>query len=71
MIFATVGSSHMPFERLMLALAKLPADDLTVQHGPAHPPPAARATPFMPFGEVVDTLAAADVVVAHAGEERR
>jgi UDP-N-acetylglucosamine--N-acetylmuramyl-(pentapeptide) pyrophosphoryl-undecaprenol N-acetylglucosamine transferase len=66
-IFATCGSSHLPFERLMQALAVLPADELIVQHGPAQPPPAARAVPFLSYGEVVELIEEADVVVSHAG----
>ena len=61
-IFATCGSSHLPFERLMQALAVLPADELVVQHGPAEPPPAARAVPFLPYSEVVSLIEEADVV---------
>ncbi len=67
MIFATCGSSHLPFERLMQALAVLPPDELVVQHGPAEPPPAARAVPFLPYGEVVALIQEADVVISHAG----
>ena len=67
MIFATCGSSHLPFDRFMRALAAVPADELVVQHGPATPPPAARAIPFLRFAEVVDLIEEADVVISHAG----
>ena len=67
MIFATVGSSHIPFERLMRALDALPAAELVVQHGPAQATAAARATAFMPFDELAELVEAADVVVSHAG----
>lgn len=67
MIFATCGSSHLPFTRMMRALAVLPAAELIVQHGPAEPPPAARAVAFLPYGEVVELVDAADVVISHAG----
>jgi UDP-N-acetylglucosamine--N-acetylmuramyl-(pentapeptide) pyrophosphoryl-undecaprenol N-acetylglucosamine transferase len=66
-IFATCGSSHLPFERLMRALTAVPADELIVQHGPATPPPAARAVPFLPYAEVLKLIEQADVVVSHAG----
>jgi len=66
-IFATCGSSPMPFERMMQALRALRADDLHVQHGPATPPPCARADQFLPFGRMVEMIEEADVVVSHAG----
>lgn len=67
MIFATCGSSHLPFDRLMQALAVLPPDDLVVQHGPAEPPAAARAVPFLPYSEIISLIDEADVVISHAG----
>jgi UDP-N-acetylglucosamine transferase subunit ALG13 len=67
MIFATCGSSIFPFERMMEALAALPADELCVQHGHAQPPPCASAYPFLSFPEVVQKIELADVVVSHAG----
>jgi len=67
MIFATVGSCHLPFERMMRALAVLPADELIVQHGPAEPPPAARAVRFLPFDEIVALIDQAEMVISHAG----
>jgi UDP-N-acetylglucosamine--N-acetylmuramyl-(pentapeptide) pyrophosphoryl-undecaprenol N-acetylglucosamine transferase len=66
-IFATCGSSHLPFERFMRALAVVPADELVVQHGPAEPPPAARSVPFLPFAAVLELIEEADVVISHAG----
>ncbi len=68
MIFATVGSTQIPFERFMRALEALPGDQLLVQHGPVPPPPgAARANAFMQFPEMIESMEAADVVVCHAG----
>ena len=67
MIFATCGSSHFRFDRMMEALAALPPHDLYVQHGPAEPPPHARAVEFLPFEKIVDNIARADVVISHAG----
>jgi UDP-N-acetylglucosamine transferase subunit ALG13 len=66
-IFATCGSSPAPFDRMMKALAALPPEDLHVQHGPATPPPCARADEFVSFGRMVELIESADVVVSHAG----
>jgi UDP-N-acetylglucosamine transferase subunit ALG13 len=49
------------------ALAGLPAGELVVQHGPASPPPARRAMPFVDFGEMSALMEQASVVVCHAG----
>ncbi len=67
MIFATCGSSHLPFDRMMRALAVLPEDELHVQHGPAEPPTCAWATAYLPFAGVVEQIERADVVVTHGG----
>ena len=67
MIFATCGSSHFQFTRMMDALKALPADQLCVQHGPAQPPPCALAHRYLPFEEIVEQIEAADFVVTHAG----
>ena len=67
MIFATCGSSPAPFDRMMQALAALPPEDLHVQHGPATPPPCARADEFLSFGRMVELIESANVVVSHAG----
>lgn len=67
MIFATCGSSPAAFDRMMRALEALPAEELTVQHGPSPAPPCARAYPFLPFGTMVEFMEHADIVVSHAG----
>lgn len=68
MIFATVGSTQIPFERFVRALESLPGERLLVQHGPVDPPPgAARASAFMQFPEMIESMEAAEVVVCHAG----
>ena len=68
MIFATVGSTQIPFERFVRALQSLPGEQLLVQHGPVDPPPgAARTNAFMQFPEMIESMEAADVVVCHAG----
>jgi UDP-N-acetylglucosamine transferase subunit ALG13 len=67
-IFATVGSTQIPFARFMRALESLPGERLLVQHGPVDPPPgAARTNAFMQFPEMIESMEAADVVVCHAG----
>ena len=67
MIFATCGSSHFRFDRMMEALAVLPPHELYVQHGPSEPPRHARAVEFLPFEKIVENIATADVVISHAG----
>lgn len=68
MIFATVGSTQFPFDRMIRALDRLPGEQLSVQHGPVPPPPgAAQAQDFMEFPEVVEQMEAAEVVICHAG----
>jgi UDP-N-acetylglucosamine--N-acetylmuramyl-(pentapeptide) pyrophosphoryl-undecaprenol N-acetylglucosamine transferase len=66
-IFATCGSSHFPFTRMMEALQSLPPERLYVQHGPAEPPPGVQAEAYIPFGGVIEKLEQADIVVSHAG----
>ncbi|HEV7615134.1 MAG TPA: glycosyltransferase [Solirubrobacterales bacterium] len=68
MIFATVGSTQIRFDRFTRALAALPAEQLFVQHGPmAAPAGAAQAVAYMQFPEVVESMERADTVVCHAG----
>jgi UDP-N-acetylglucosamine transferase subunit ALG13 len=67
-IFVTVGSTEIGFPRLIEALAALPGDQLSVQHGPVPPPAhAAEAIAYLSFERVVERMEAADVVVSHAG----
>ena len=69
MIFATVGTHHDGFPRMLRALELLPPDtDLVVQHGNGEAPANARmASPFLPFSEMSANFAAADIVLTHAG----
>lgn len=68
MIFVTVGSTQIPFERLIRALDRLPGGTLSVQHGPVPPPPkAGEKRAFMEFPEIMERMQAADTVVCHAG----
>jgi UDP-N-acetylglucosamine transferase subunit ALG13 len=67
-IFATVGSTQIPFGRFIRALETLPVEQLLVQHGPVEPPAgAARASAFMRFPQMIESMEAADAVVCHAG----
>lgn len=69
MIFATVGTHHQPFSRLLDALDGLPGDEeLIVQYGPGSPPSrAGSSAAFMPFGEILEYVHEARVIVTHAG----
>lgn len=68
MIFATVGTHHDGFPRMLDALETLGDVDLVVQHGYGRSPTNARsAAPFLPFSEMAANFAAADVVITHAG----
>lgn len=69
MIFATVGTHHDGFPRMLRALELLPSDvELVVQHGHGDAPANATvAAPFLPFSEMSANFAAADVVLTHAG----
>jgi UDP-N-acetylglucosamine transferase subunit ALG13 len=69
MIFVTVGTNEAPFDRLLLALAEVGADeDLVVQHGPsAVQPPRASCFASLSYEELADLVRRARVVVSHAG----
>lgn len=68
MIFATVGTHHDGFPRMLDALEALGSVELVVQHGYGRPPTnASSAAPFLSFPEMAKNFAAADVVVTHAG----
>lgn len=69
MIFVTVGTNEAPFDRLLRAVADLPAaEELLVQHGSSSiKPPLATCVDFLPFDEVVDSVRRARTVVTHAG----
>lgn len=67
MIFVTVGSSKIPFDRLLAAVAGI-SPNLVVQSGPsAVSPEGAECVPFMTFPELTAAVERADVVVTHAG----
>jgi UDP-N-acetylglucosamine transferase subunit ALG13 len=68
MILVTVGTSHLPFDRLLQALEPEAGETLVVQHGPSPVRPrAAECIAFMPHDVLLARMEAADAVVAHAG----
>lgn len=67
MIFATVGTHHQPFTRMLSALRSIDPAELVVQYGPGDPPAASVAKPYMPFDEMLHWFGTADRVISHAG----
>jgi UDP-N-acetylglucosamine--N-acetylmuramyl-(pentapeptide) pyrophosphoryl-undecaprenol N-acetylglucosamine transferase len=68
LIFATVGTHHQPFTRMLDALATIADRDLIVQYGPgAAPAGVDRAEAFMPFDEMLGFYRRAEQVITHAG----
>jgi UDP-N-acetylglucosamine transferase subunit ALG13 len=69
MIFATLGTSPIPFDRLLLALDELALDEpLVLQHGASAIRPAgATCLGFMSYDETVGYIRRARAVVAHGG----
>ncbi len=69
MIFVTVGTNEAPFDRLLEAVAQLPAgEELVVQHGASSVRvPGAELVDFLPFEQIVQHIRRARAVVTHAG----
>lgn len=69
MIFVTVGTYEVPFDRLLGAVANLPGNEqLVVQHGPSLiRPEAAVCDAYLPFDDVMTRMREARVVITHAG----
>ncbi len=69
MIFATVGTNHARFGRMLEALAAWPGtEELVVQHGPvAVERPGAVLKPYLSFDEMVSYIEESRLVVTHAG----
>jgi UDP-N-acetylglucosamine transferase subunit ALG13 len=69
MIFVTVGSSRIPFDRLLRAVDAAGLDEpLVVQHGAsAVRPYAAECVDYLDHGRFVELVRDARVVVTHAG----
>lgn len=69
MIFVSVGTHEVPFDRLLRALEAFPDDEeLIVQYGTSSVRPS-RATcmDFVPFETLRDLVQRADTVITHAG----
>lgn len=69
MILVTVGTNEQPFDRLVRAAAGIGGtEELVVQYGASRVPHGrGRWVDFVPFEELDELIAAADVVVSHAG----
>lgn len=69
MIFVTVGTHEIAFDRMLEAVGPLAElDDLVVQRGSSViSPPGARIVDFLPFAELHAFMREASVVVTHAG----
>jgi UDP-N-acetylglucosamine transferase subunit ALG13 len=69
MIFVTVGTNETPFDRLLLALERLPAGErLVVQAGASQVRPrGAECVEELPFEALAEYVRRARVVVTHAG----
>jgi len=69
MIFVTVGSSAIPFDRLLRAVDGVSVDErLVVQHGAsAIRPRGAESVDFLDYDGFVGYVRAARVIVTHAG----
>jgi hypothetical protein len=71
-VVVTVGMGRWPFDRLVSAAGALAADhDVFVQAGTSTVDPGCPAAPFVAPSELEARMAAADVVVAHAGNTVR
>lgn len=72
LVVTLLGTDHHPFDRLvgwMDRLARSLGDDarVVVQHGHSTAPRVAEGQDFVEHGDLVDLVAAADVVVCHGG----
>lgn len=72
LVFATVGTDHHPFDRLVgwidgWALAAEPRIDCFVQIGSCRPPENAAWARYLPRGQLQELMSRAVAVVCHAG----
>jgi UDP-N-acetylglucosamine transferase subunit ALG13 len=69
MILVTVGSSTIPFDRLLAAVNELdPTGRIVVQHGASTiRPHAAECVDFVEYEELVELMREAQVVITHGG----
>jgi SAM-dependent methyltransferase len=71
-VFVTVGMGPWPFDRLIAACSALCADhDVFIQTGTSTLVPPCPHEPFIGYDETMRRLAAADVVITHAGNTVR
>jgi beta-1,4-N-acetylglucosaminyltransferase len=68
-IFVTVGTNEAAFDRLIVALDRIPpGEEVFAQCGSsAHRPARATCVDFLPFEELTDLVRRARIVVTHAG----
>jgi UDP-N-acetylglucosamine transferase subunit ALG13 len=72
-VFATVGTDHHPFQRLVDWVDRWAASEralsarCVIQRGPARAPLMAESSPFLSHQELTASLQRASAVVAHAG----
>jgi UDP-N-acetylglucosamine transferase subunit ALG13 len=69
MILVVVGSTSIPFDRLLRGIDELAADEpVLVQRGPSSVvPKRCVCVEFMPFEEMVENVRTARVVITHCG----
>lgn len=74
MIFVTVGTERHPFDRLVAEMDRIAAsgvlggEEVLIQTGASlHAPAAASSVPFLTYGETVEKVRAARLVIAHGG----
>jgi SAM-dependent methyltransferase len=71
-VFVTVGMGPWPFDRLIAACSALCADhEVFIQTGTSTLVPSCPHEPFIGYDETMRRLAAADVVITHAGNTVR
>ncbi|HEX8862985.1 MAG TPA: hypothetical protein VGC06_28600 [Actinomycetes bacterium] len=71
-VLVTVGMGRWPFDRLVAAIDQLcPEHQVFAQIGTARVRPSCPHAAFVPYSELLDRIAAADVVVTHAGNTVR
>jgi len=71
-ILVTVGMGPWPFDRLIRALSPLCAEhEVFAQTGTSTVTPSCAHQQFIPFGDLQERIAAADVIITHAGNTVR
>jgi UDP-N-acetylglucosamine transferase subunit ALG13 len=71
-VLVTVGMGHWPFDRLMRAVSAICDDhEVFAQTGASSVIPPCPHASFVSFGELQDHIAAADVIITHAGNTVR